>query len=461
MKKALSVLLVLCVLTAMYSMAGCSAETTAAGEASSIVLQVDNPMMTVDGVQKEIDPGRGTVPLVVNDRTLVPVRAIVEEMGGTVAWDENTQTATLTYGSDEIRLTLDSTAAYLNGEEQTLDVAPISVNDRTMLPIRFIAESFRFDVAWDEEQQLVTITKSQQGTDPSPAPTTSPEPTQQPSESGSNALVVYFSATGNTKALAEKIAAAADADLYEIVPEDPYTSEDLNYSDDNCRANQEMNDETARPAISGSIENLADYDTIFIGYPIWWGTMPRIINTFLDTYDLSGKTVMPFCTSGSSGISSSVSAIRSICPDANVTEGFRGTASTTEAQILEWLDRNQFAVEAATRIKLATESGDIVIKLNDNSAAENLAAMLPLELDFSDFNNAEKIAYPPEEIDISDTEAGTAPKAGDLTIYAPWGNLALFYQDSSHSSSLIPLGSVESGAEYIPELEGTIQVDIY
>ena len=126
----------------------------------TISLQIDNPLMTVNGVEKEIDSGRGTVPVVVNDRTLVPVRAIVEEMGGTVGWDEETQEETLTLGTDTIRLTLGSTSAYLNDELHTLDVAPVSINDRTMLPIRFIAESFRFNVGWDGEQQVITITKS-------------------------------------------------------------------------------------------------------------------------------------------------------------------------------------------------------------------------------------------------------------------------------------------------------------
>ena len=170
------------------------------------------------------------------------------------------------------------------------------------------------------------------------------QPTALPDEANeeeNKVLVVYFSATGNTKALAETIAAVSGADLYEIVPEEPYTSEDLNYGDDDCRANREMNDESARPAISGSIENIEEYDTIIIGYPIWWGTMPRIINTFLETYDLSGKTIMPFCTSGGSGISTSVAAIRSICEDSDVKEGMRGTSSTTEAQIEEWLESSR------------------------------------------------------------------------------------------------------------------------
>lgn len=209
--------------------------------------------------------------------------------------------------------------------------------------------------------------------------------------------------------------------------------------------------------------------------PLYWdilsggGSARPPVRTFLESYDFSGKTIMPFCTSGSSGISGSLSKIRELCPDSTVTEGFRGTASTTEEQIDTWLDENGFtAADSATgadtaetaRMRLITERGDIVIRLRDNDAAQRLADMLPLELEFSDFNNTEKIAYPPEEIDVSNTEAGTAPEAGDLTIYAPWGNLALFYQDYSYSSSLVPLGSVEEGAEYMADLDGTIRAEL-
>lgn len=160
--------------------------------------------------------------------------------------------------------------------------------------------------------------------------------------SDSKAITVYFSCTGNTEALAQKVIAASDSDSWEIVPMEPYTDEDLDYTNSNCRANLEQNDPTARPAISGAIENIDDYDTILLGYPIWWGTIPKIINTFIDTYDLSGKTIMPFCTSGGSGIASSVNAIKSACPDANVTTGYRGTSSTTEEDILMWLTNNGY-----------------------------------------------------------------------------------------------------------------------
>ena len=137
--------------------------------------------------------------------------------------------------------------------------------------------------------------------------------------------------------IAKKIAAATDSDILEIVPSQPYTKEDIDYKSD-CRANREQNDDSARPEIAKQFE-LDNYDTVYLGYPIWWGTMPKIINTFLETYDLSGKTVMPFCTSGSSGISASVNAIRKYLPD--VKEGMRGTPSATEEDINKWIENNQ------------------------------------------------------------------------------------------------------------------------
>jgi sulfatase modifying factor 1 len=126
----------------------------------SILLQIGNPQMLVNGVEKEIDFGRGTAPILQNNRTLLPVRAIVEEMGGTVLWDGASQEVTLSLGANEIRLVIDSTTAYLNDTAQTLDVAPTVLNDRTMLPIRFIAESFKFSVDWNETEQMITITKT-------------------------------------------------------------------------------------------------------------------------------------------------------------------------------------------------------------------------------------------------------------------------------------------------------------
>ena len=154
-------------------------------------------------------------------------------------------------------------------------------------------------------------------------------------------IVVYFSCTGNTKAVAEEIAAQTGSYLQEIVPEEPYTEEDLNYNDDSCRANVEMNDPESRPAISNTIENLSDYDTIYIGYPIWWGSLPRIMNTFFDTYDFSGKTIVPFCTSGSSSISQSVSVIREAEPEAQIKKGLQissAGADDSSYEVRKWLE---------------------------------------------------------------------------------------------------------------------------
>ena len=158
---------------------------------------------------------------------------------------------------------------------------------------------------------------------------------QAEATTGDKNLVAYFSATGATKALAETIAHTSNADILEIVPKVPYTSADLNYNSD-CRANSEQQDDSARPEFEPISANIDDYNTIFIGYPIWWGTMPKIINTFLETYDLSGKTIMPFCISGGSGIETSVSAIKDACPNADVKNGLRGSLSTSTSQLNDW-----------------------------------------------------------------------------------------------------------------------------
>ena len=158
-------------------------------------------------------------------------------------------------------------------------------------------------------QVAVILMRYDQAQTEEPSPEPAPEPTP---EAGTDVLVAYFSATGNTENIAEHLVSILDADLYEIVPQVPYTSEDLDYSNSDCRANQEQNDPTTRPAISGSVENMEDYEVIFLGYPIWWGDAPKIISTFLETYDFDGKTIVPFCTSGSSSIGGSVSDLDSL-----------------------------------------------------------------------------------------------------------------------------------------------------
>lgn len=156
--------------------------------------------------------------------------------------------------------------------------------------------------------------------------------------SGNKVLVAYFSATHTTEGVAEKIAEGLHADLYEIVPEQPYTDADLNYNDNNSRSTLEMADASVRPAISGSVENMDQYDVVFIGYPIWWGEAPRILSTFVESYDFSGKTIVPFCTSGGSGIGSSASNLEQLTGGATWLSGQRLKGSDSEDTIMEWVN---------------------------------------------------------------------------------------------------------------------------
>lgn len=154
--------------------------------------------------------------------------------------------------------------------------------------------------------------------------------TQEGIDVSTKTLVVYFSCTGTTELVAEYITEILGADSYQIVPEDPYTEADLAYYT-NGRADQEQNDPDVRPAISGGVENMDEYDTIILGYPIWHGQAPRIISTFLESYDFSGKTIVPFCTSHSSGIGSSADNLHVLCADSTLwMEGRRFEAGTSK-----------------------------------------------------------------------------------------------------------------------------------
>ena len=152
-------------------------------------------------------------------------------------------------------------------------------------------------------------------------------------------LVAYFSCTGNTRSLAEHAADALNATLYEIKPAIPYTSADLNWRDNSSRASIEKNDLSSRPAISGTVENMKKYDIVFLGYPIWWGQAPRIIYTFLESYDFSGKTIIPFCTSGSSGIGSSATNLHGISADStNWFPGARLPSRASRNEVVTWIN---------------------------------------------------------------------------------------------------------------------------
>ncbi len=354
MKRTLSLLMAM-ILAITCGVTGCAANNdstadtdSAADELLTITMQIDNPVMTVNGEEQSIDEN-GTAPITLNDRTLVPIRAIIEAMGGTVDWDGQTETATLIYGGDEIRLVIDSTTAYLNDEAQTLDVAPITINDRTMLPIRFIAESFGFDVDWDADTETVTITGAKAAAataEPTEEPTVVPtaEPTIKPvvddTETGGKVLVVYYSATGTTERVANTIADALDGDLFEIVPTEIYTDADLDWTNDSSRVSLEHDNELLRDVelVTAAVENWDEYDTVFIGYPIWWGIAAWPVNNFVKVNDFTGKTVIPFCTSSSSGIGESGELLEEMTNTGTWLEGARLRSSVSEEDILDWVE---------------------------------------------------------------------------------------------------------------------------
>ena len=235
---------------------------------TAIKLQIGNPVMTVDGREQSIDEN-GTAPIIKNGYTLLPVRAVVEAMGGTVEWESTSQTVTLNHGGNIIRLTIDNLTAFLNDSPVNLDVAPDIIDGKTMLPIRFIAESFGFDVDWNGTDQEITITRRGENETPL-AETNAPV-------AANNILIAYFSRAGenysvgyiekgNTEIVAEMIAEQTGGTLFQIQPVTPYPE---GYEDTKVIATRE-NESNARPAIANKVENMESYDTIFIGYPIWY-----------------------------------------------------------------------------------------------------------------------------------------------------------------------------------------------
>ncbi len=150
-------------------------------------------------------------------------------------------------------------------------------------------------------------------------------------------LVAYFSASRVTKATAERLAKAAGADIFEIKPAVPYTRADLDWTNQKSRSSVEMNDPDSRPEISERLSNMADYDVVFIGFPVWWYVAPVIINTFMESYDFSGKTLIPFATSGGSGMGKSVEILKILCPNANWEEG-KMLNHVSETELKKWLD---------------------------------------------------------------------------------------------------------------------------
>ena len=152
----------------------------------------------------------------------------------------------------------------------------------------------------------------------------------------SRKLVAYFSASGVTAKVAETLAEAIGADIFEIAPETPYTNADLNWMDKKSRSSIEMSDPSSRPAIARTRDNMGEYDTVFVGFPIWWYVAPTIINTFLESHDMTGKTIIPFATSGGSGMGKTNEKLQTSCPNNRILEGKVFNANVSKADIVTW-----------------------------------------------------------------------------------------------------------------------------
>lgn len=155
----------------------------------------------------------------------------------------------------------------------------------------------------------------------------------------SKVLTAYFSAGGSTAKVASNLASAINADLFEIRPEIPYTSADLNWNNKNSRSSVEMNDKNCRPAIAAKVENMDQYDVVFVGFPIWWYREPSIIDTFMEAYDFSRKTVVPFATSGGSGLGNSSKNMQALAKGAKVVEGKRFNVRASEYELKNWASK--------------------------------------------------------------------------------------------------------------------------
>lgn len=245
-------------------------------------------------------------------------------------------------------------------------------------------------------------------------------------------LVIYFSRTGNTEKIAEYLIDITNADSYVIEAAVPYSDADIKYQDDNCRANKEQNDKSVRPEIANPIASIDSYDTIFLGYPIWWGQEPRIIDTFLESYDFSDKTVIPFCTSASSGIATSEKNIKALVPIGNQLEGRRFSSGATKEDVKAWYDTLALNEEKSdNKLKISVNGTELTATLEDNSSAQALTELLKqgnITVDMSDYGNFEKVGNLPQSLPKNDEKITTVP--GDIILYQ--GNkITIYYAENT------------------------------
>lgn len=277
----------------------------------------------------------------------------------------------------------------------------------------------------------------------------------------SDILVTYFSCTGNTEQIAEYVIDYLKADSYEIIPEIPYTEDDLKYYTD-CRADREQNDSTARPEISGSIENIDDYEVIFIGYPIWHSQAPKIIYTFLESYDFSGKIIVPFCTSHSSGIGTSAENLHNIAKDATWYDGMRFSGNSVETDVTKWIDSLKLKESEQIDMEhfyITAGNTTFTAKFAENSSAKVFRELLSensLTIQMSDYGSFEKVGSLDTTLPRNDEKITT--ESGDIILYQ--GNSIAVYYDIN-TWNFTRLGKIQNATkEQLLEAFGNGDIEI-
>ena len=275
-------------------------------------------------------------------------------------------------------------------------------------------------------------------------------------------LVLYASRTNNTERVAQLIQTTLDCDILEVEPETAYDN-DYNSMLERSREELAAIRQGNYPPIKTSIESFDDYDIVFVGYPIWYGSMATPMQTFLHTHasKLAGKRIALFATSGSSGISASVSEARSFCPDATIIDRTLLLTSSILSQMAtrvpSWLEEigvsreePEMPGEASLKVNISVGDRTITATMEDNAA---------LEVTLNDYNNTtEKIFYPDPALTTEGVTCGCAPTPGDITIYAPWGNVAIFCKNWPHSDDLIKIGRIDGDGIEALNIGGDIAV---
>lgn len=258
-----------------------------------------------------------------------------------------------------------------------------------------------------------------------------------------SSVVIYFSVTGNTEKVANMIGETINSKVIELIPKEQYTDDDLDYMNDNSRANKEQNDENSRPEIANVIDNIESYDVIYLGYPIWWDDVPKIVLSFLDSYDLDGKTIVPFCTSGGSSIELSVKHLRSYNEKLNILDGKKFNTNLSKNEVVDWVNSLDIDYKLGEeKYALLIDGKEYSITLEDSETVRTLINKMPLDLSMNNLNGNEFYSYMDFTLPTNSYKPNRINK-GDILLY---GNdcLVIFYESFDTVYSYTKIGKLDN-----------------